>query len=104
VFTDKLVAKIPSTYDGVIKRITLKNDEICLVGKPLLEIEVEDGAAPDQSSSQETKVQSFIFYIGIRKKLLRKRNLKKNNRLHQNLNNLCQPLISVNMHLAKAHH
>ena len=45
VFTDKLVAKIPSTHDGVIKSINYKNDEICLVGKALVEIEIEDGAA-----------------------------------------------------------
>lgn len=44
VFTDKLVAKIPSTHDGVIKSIKYKNDEICLVGQPLIEIEVSEGS------------------------------------------------------------
>jgi pyruvate/2-oxoglutarate dehydrogenase complex dihydrolipoamide acyltransferase (E2) component len=39
-----LVAKIPSTHDGVIKSINFKNDEVCLVGHALIEIEVEDGA------------------------------------------------------------
>lgn len=42
VFTDKLVAKIPSTHDGVIKKINFKNDDICLVGKPLVEVEIEE--------------------------------------------------------------
>jgi len=42
VFTDKLVAKIPSTHDGVIKSIKFKSDEICLVGHALIEIEVEE--------------------------------------------------------------
>jgi pyruvate/2-oxoglutarate dehydrogenase complex dihydrolipoamide acyltransferase (E2) component len=37
-----LVAKIPSTHDGVIKKINYKNDEICLVGRALIEIELED--------------------------------------------------------------
>lgn len=45
MFTDKLVAKIPSTHDGVIKSINYKNDEICLVGKALIEMEVEEGGA-----------------------------------------------------------
>lgn len=31
VFTDKLVAKIPSTFEGYIKQINYKSDEICLV-------------------------------------------------------------------------
>jgi len=44
-----LVAKIPSTHDGVIKSIKYKNDEICLVGHALIEIEVEEekGAAAE---------------------------------------------------------
>ena len=48
MFTDKLVAKIPSTHDGVIKSIKYKNDEICPVGKALIEVETEEeaGAAP----------------------------------------------------------
>jgi pyruvate/2-oxoglutarate dehydrogenase complex dihydrolipoamide acyltransferase (E2) component len=44
VFTDKLVAKIPSTHDGVIKKINYKNDDICLVGHSLVEVEVGDEA------------------------------------------------------------
>jgi 2-oxoisovalerate dehydrogenase E2 component (dihydrolipoyl transacylase) len=45
VFTDKLVAKIPSTPDGVIKSIKYQNDEICPVGKALIEIEVEEAGS-----------------------------------------------------------
>lgn len=41
VFTDKLVAKIPSTHDGIIKKINFKNDDICLVGHSLVEVESE---------------------------------------------------------------
>jgi 2-oxoisovalerate dehydrogenase E2 component (dihydrolipoyl transacylase) len=52
VFTDKLVAKIPSTHDGVIKSIKFKSDEICLVGHALIEIEVEeDKNAPTASTN-----------------------------------------------------
>ena len=46
VYTDKLVAKIPSTCDGVVKEISYEIDDICLVGHSLLKIEVDDGAEP----------------------------------------------------------
>ena len=42
MFTDKLVAKIPSTHDGVIKSIKFLNEEVCPVGKALVEIEVDE--------------------------------------------------------------
>lgn len=41
VFTDKLVAKIPSTADGVIKSIKFQEDEVAQVGMSLAEIEIE---------------------------------------------------------------
>jgi pyruvate/2-oxoglutarate dehydrogenase complex dihydrolipoamide acyltransferase (E2) component len=43
VFTDKLVAKIPSTHNGVVKKINFKPDDVCLVGHALVELETEDG-------------------------------------------------------------
>ena len=43
VFTDKLVAKIPSTCTGTVKSINFGADEVCLVGQALIEIEVEGG-------------------------------------------------------------
>jgi pyruvate/2-oxoglutarate dehydrogenase complex dihydrolipoamide acyltransferase (E2) component len=43
VFTDKLVAKIPSTASGVVKQINFSNDQICAVGHPILTIELDDG-------------------------------------------------------------
>ena len=49
VFTDKLVAKIPSTAEGIVKKINYKNDELCLVGHSIMEIEsdeVDDVAVP----------------------------------------------------------
>jgi len=39
------VAKIPSTHDGVVKRINFKNDDICLVGHTLMEVEVDEEGA-----------------------------------------------------------
>lgn len=51
VYTDKLVAKIPSTCTGVVKSVKFAVDDVCLVGHSLLEIEVED----EEGSVQETK-------------------------------------------------
>ena len=44
VYTDKLVAKIPSTCTGVVKSVKFEVDDVCLVGHSLLEIEVEGGS------------------------------------------------------------
>ena len=54
VFTDKLVAKIPSNASGIVKSINYKDDDICKVGHVLMTIEEEDGKesvveAPKQS-------------------------------------------------------
>ena len=57
MFTDKLVAKIPSTHDGVIKSINYKNDEICLVGKALIEMEIEEGAATSEPAKETKKAE-----------------------------------------------
>ena len=55
VFTDKLVAKIPSTHDGVIKSIKYKNDEMCLVGHALIEIEVDEGNEATPTTTQSAQ-------------------------------------------------
>lgn len=47
VFTDKLVAKIPSTCTGTVKSISYQEDDVCLVGHALMEIE-EDGDADSE--------------------------------------------------------
>ena len=45
--TDKLFTTIPSEYKGKIHKILHKEDETCLVGGLLLEIEInEDGIEP----------------------------------------------------------
>ena len=41
VFTDKLVAKIPSTCTGIVKAVHFGSDEVCLVGHNLIDIEIE---------------------------------------------------------------
>jgi len=42
VFTDKLVAKIPSSADGTVLEIKVGSDEVCLVGHSLMSIQVDD--------------------------------------------------------------
>lgn len=62
VFTDKLVAKIPSTASGVVKQINFSNDQICAVGHPILTIELDDGkqteTAPYATNQQSTQKAS----------------------------------------------
>lgn len=52
VFTDKLVAKIPSTASGVIKAINFENDSICAVGHPIMVIETDEGAEVSVDQNQ----------------------------------------------------
>lgn len=57
MFTDKLVAKIPSTATGTITEINFGDDDICPVGHVILKIdeEGEEGAeAATPSSTPET--------------------------------------------------
>ena len=51
VYTDKLVAKIPSTCSGIVKSVKFEIDDVCLVGHSLLEIEVE-GSEPEAVKEQ----------------------------------------------------
>jgi pyruvate/2-oxoglutarate dehydrogenase complex dihydrolipoamide acyltransferase (E2) component len=41
VFTDKLVAKIPSTASGVVTSVNYEDDDVAKVGHPLIVIEEE---------------------------------------------------------------
>ena len=42
VETDKATAEIPSTHDGIVKKLHFKLDEVCRVGHALAEIEVDE--------------------------------------------------------------
>lgn len=42
MFTDKLVAKIPSTATGIVRVIHFEDDTICAVGHPIMVIETDD--------------------------------------------------------------
>lgn len=52
VFTDKLVAQIPSTHKGIVKKLYYKADDICPVGSTLADIEIEeDGESSSHKAS-----------------------------------------------------
>jgi pyruvate/2-oxoglutarate dehydrogenase complex dihydrolipoamide acyltransferase (E2) component len=57
VFTDKLVAKIPSTASGKVTAIKFNADDIAPVGHVLLMIETdsasEQAAVPDHKAAKE---------------------------------------------------
>lgn len=50
MFTDKLVAKIPSTTTGIVQEISYEEDDVCLVGHSLLKI-VPEGEAEAPASA-----------------------------------------------------
>lgn len=56
VFTDKLVAQIPSTHKGIVKNVYFSADDVCAVGSTLAEIELDDGEATQ--SEPEKKAES----------------------------------------------
>ncbi len=55
MITDKLVAKIPASYSGKVIKLNLKNDEICQVGQPLLEMEVSDDVKVKEEAHEESE-------------------------------------------------
>lgn len=59
MFTDKLVAKIPSTASGKVTAIKFNADDIAPVGHVLLMIETdaaqEQAAVPDHSAHKDKK-------------------------------------------------
>lgn len=55
VFTDKLVAKIPSTASGKVTSIKFVNDDVAPVGHVLLTIDTEgeaEAAVPDHKAAK----------------------------------------------------
>ncbi|CAI2369015.1 unnamed protein product [Moneuplotes crassus] len=57
VFTDKLVAQIPSTHKGILKKIYYQDDEICQVGSTLADVELLEG---DQTNSEESAEENIF--------------------------------------------
>jgi pyruvate/2-oxoglutarate dehydrogenase complex dihydrolipoamide acyltransferase (E2) component len=60
VYTDKLVAKIPSTCTGIVKSVKFAIDDICLVGHSLLEIEVEGSEPATETKKEQPKKEEQV--------------------------------------------
>jgi pyruvate/2-oxoglutarate dehydrogenase complex dihydrolipoamide acyltransferase (E2) component len=58
VFTDKLVAKIPSTASGTVKTINFKGEDVCAVGHTLMTIELEDGVEAEVQAPKHAQTAS----------------------------------------------
>lgn len=57
MFTDKLVAKIPSTATGKIKEINFGDDDIVPVGHVMLTIDEEGDGSDDTPAAVEPATQ-----------------------------------------------
>uniref|UniRef100_A0A0N4WIN1 Dihydrolipoamide acetyltransferase component of pyruvate dehydrogenase complex n=1 Tax=Haemonchus placei TaxID=6290 RepID=A0A0N4WIN1_HAEPC len=55
VQSDKAAVTITSRYDGVVKKLHYKVDDVARVGQPLLEIEVDDTSVAEESSQEPKK-------------------------------------------------
>ena len=60
VYTDKLVAKIPSTCTGIVKSVKFEIDDVCLVGHSLLEIEVEGSEAEPETKKEQPQKEEQV--------------------------------------------
>ena len=60
MFTDNLVAKIPSTASGTVKAINFKGEDVCAVGHTLMTIELDDGVEAEVAKPKhaETPIQA----------------------------------------------
>jgi len=58
VFTDKLVAKIPSTCTGVVKEVRYAVDDVALVGHRLLIIETNEAEEESASAAKSSSSSS----------------------------------------------
>ena len=53
MFTDKLVAPIPSTATGIVREVNYIADDICKVGHTLLTIESTEGEVAEEPKKAE---------------------------------------------------
>ena len=51
VETDKAVAEIPSTHDGIVRKLHYNVDDVCQVGHFLADIELDDDGTSPQATS-----------------------------------------------------
>ena len=66
VQTDKVLAKIPSSCDGIVTKLNFDIDEDCLVGHSLLTIAVdgEDSEVGDSASVSSSEEEAAVQVPG----------------------------------------
>lgn len=66
VKSDKASVTITSRYDGIVKRLYYSADEKALVGKPLVDIELEEGASGAYCVNVLCAIKAFNFVVIIK--------------------------------------
>ena len=61
VQSDKASVTITSRYDGVVKKLHFDIDDIAQTGDALVDIEVEDGTAPEEASTEEIQEKDAVI-------------------------------------------
>jgi pyruvate/2-oxoglutarate dehydrogenase complex dihydrolipoamide acyltransferase (E2) component len=64
VFTDKLVAHIPSSYKGEIKKVYFNVDDVIQVGSTILDIDVPNEVGSSSGVSKEKSVEKSPVSAG----------------------------------------
>ncbi|KAK6048487.1 Biotin-requiring enzyme [Cooperia oncophora] len=62
VQSDKAAVTITSRYDGVIKKLHYKVDDVARVGQPLVEIEVAEAVAAEEEKKVISKALSSLDF------------------------------------------
>ncbi|KAJ2845196.1 hypothetical protein IWW36_004882, partial [Coemansia brasiliensis] len=69
VASDKATVEITSRYDGIIRKLYYQDSEIALVGKPIVDIEIESPDAPEPSPSELATVAELAVQEASKKEV-----------------------------------
>ena len=57
VQSDKATVEITSRYDGIVKKLHYKTNEMAKVGEPLIDIETDESEQPQDKETQKSEIQ-----------------------------------------------
>ena len=57
------------TYDGIVSKILVEAGTVAIVGKPLVEFEVEDDGSPSTDDTTQEVIESTTMYVQTRDSL-----------------------------------